>query len=81
MAVYERAVSRLNNNRGFIDLFWKGTLLVEQKSEGRNLDRALVQAEDYYLNLDENDRPRYILVSDFQNFFKVLKTRYPNLNL
>jgi hypothetical protein len=68
VAVYERAVSRLNNNKGFIDLFWKGTLLVEQKSEGRNLDRALVQAEDYYLNLDENDRPRYILVSDFQNF-------------
>jgi hypothetical protein len=68
VAVYERAVSRLNNNKGFIDLFWKGTLLVEQKSEGRNLDKALVQAEDYFLNLDENDRPRYILVSDFQNF-------------
>ena len=68
VAVYERAVSRLNHNKGFIDLFWKGTLLVEQKSEGRNLDKALVQAEDYFLNLDENDRPRYILVSDFQNF-------------
>ena len=68
VAVYERAVSRLNNNKGFIDLFWKGTLLVEQKSEGRNLDKALVQAEDYFLNLDVNDRPRYILVSDFQNF-------------
>ena len=23
VAVYERAVSRLNNNKGFIDLFWK----------------------------------------------------------
>ena len=26
VAVYERAVSRLNNNTGFIDLFWKGKL-------------------------------------------------------
>lgn len=68
VAIYERAVDRINNSRGFIDLFWKGVLLVEQKSEGRNLSSALIQAEDYYLNLNENDRPRYILVSDFQTF-------------
>ena len=68
VAIYERAVTRINNNTGFIDLFWKGTLLVEQKSEGRNLNSAFIQAQDYYLDLDVDDRPRYILVSDFQNF-------------
>ena len=55
VALYERAVSRLNNKRGFIDLFWKSVLLIEQKSKGRNLDKALIQAEDYYLNLEENE--------------------------
>lgn len=68
VAIYERAVQRLNNSTGFIDLFWKGVLLVEQKSEGRNLDKAFIQAEDYYLELEEKDKPRYILVSDFQKF-------------
>ena len=68
VARYEQHVRRLDNSSGFIDLFWPGMLLVEQKSEGRNLKEAYGQAWDYFDALPEKDRPRYILVSDFQNF-------------
>ena len=37
-------VTRLDNSSGFIDLFWPGVLLVEQKSAGRDLEEARVQA-------------------------------------
>ena len=53
---------------GFIDLFWPGVLIVEQKSAGRDLGRAYGQAGEYFDALPERDRPRYILVSDFQSF-------------
>src|ERR1017187_10493257 len=68
VASFEEPVKRLGDERGFIDLFWKGVLLVEQKSAGRNLERAKQQALEYFPGLKEHELPRYILVSDFQNF-------------
>ncbi len=40
VATFEEPVKNLGDRRGFIDLFWKGVLLVEQKSQGRNLAKA-----------------------------------------
>ena len=68
VARYEAHVAKLDDRRGFIDLFWPGVLIVEQKSAGRDLARAYEQAGDYVDALTENQRPRYILVSDFQTF-------------
>ena len=68
VARYEEHVRRLDNSSGFIDLFWPGVLIVEQKSAGRNLSRAYEQAGEYFDGLDERDQPRYILISDFQTF-------------
>ena len=68
VARYEEHVAKLDNRAGFIDLFWPGVLLVEQKSAGRNLKAAYEQAGEYFDALPERDRPRYILVSDFQTF-------------
>ncbi|MDE0242805.1 MAG: class I SAM-dependent DNA methyltransferase [bacterium] len=68
VARYENHVTKLDNSSGFIDLFWPGVLLVEQKSAGRNLDIAYDQAGKYFDALPEHERPRYILVSDFQTF-------------
>lgn len=65
---FEKRVKLASQNQGFIDLFWPGTLLVEQKSQGRNLAKARAQATDYYLALKDHERPRYILLSDFQSF-------------
>lgn len=67
-ATFEEPVKKLGNRQGFIDLFWKGTLLVEQKSAGRNLVFAKEQALDYFPGLKSYELPRYILVCDFQNF-------------
>ena len=68
VARYEEHVARLDNRSGFIDLFWPGVLIVEQKSAGRDLGKAYGQAGEYFDALPERDRPRYILVSDFQTF-------------
>ena len=40
VASFERAVKPRPGERGFIDLFWPGKLLVEQKSAGRDLKPA-----------------------------------------
>ena len=68
VARYEDQVKKLDNRTGFIDLFWPGVLLVEQKSAGRNLEDAAAQAMAYFDALPEKQRPRYILLSDFQTF-------------
>ena len=68
VARYEEHVRRLDNSRGFIDLFWPGVLLVEQKSAGVNLAAARKQAGTYFDALPERDRPRYQLLCDFQTF-------------
>ena len=68
VARYEQHVKKLDNRSGYIDLFWPGVLLVEQKSAGRKLKDAYDQAGEYFDALKESERPRYILVSDFQSF-------------
>ncbi|MDR3558348.1 MAG: class I SAM-dependent DNA methyltransferase, partial [Candidatus Pacebacteria bacterium] len=68
VASFEEPVKKLGNKQGFIDLFWKGVLLVEQKSAGRDLKKAKTQALDYFPGLKDAELPRFILLSDFQNF-------------
>ena len=72
VAVYEKRVEKLPDHgktrQGRIDLFWPGTLLAEHKSAGQDLDAAHTQALDYFLALPEAERPRYVVVSDFQHF-------------
>ncbi len=86
VARYEQHVKKLNDRTGYIDLFWPGVLLVEQKSAGKNLEAAYEQAGEYFDALSERRRPRYILVSDFQTFElhdlderTVVKFTLPNL--
>lgn len=68
VASFEEPVRLLGARRGFIDLFWKGVLLVEQKSAGRALAPAKAQALGYFPGLKDAELPRYILLSDFQTF-------------
>ncbi|AEV34363.1 hypothetical protein Oweho_3414 [Owenweeksia hongkongensis DSM 17368] len=68
LATFEEPVKKLNNKQGFIDLFWKGTLLVEHKSKGKSLDAAFEQATDYFHGIKEHELPKYVLVSDFESF-------------
>lgn len=67
-AYFEYAIKKLNGKQGFIDLFWPGRLLAEQKSAGRDLTRASVQALDYIATMPDHDLPRFVVVSDFATF-------------
>ncbi len=68
LASFEHHVKKLNNKDGFVDLFWPGTLIVEHKSKGKNLDKAHGQVLDYFPGIVDKELPKYILVSDFANF-------------
>ncbi|HNW92331.1 MAG TPA: class I SAM-dependent DNA methyltransferase [bacterium] len=68
LASFESPVKKQDGRGGYIDLLWKGVLLVEHKSRGKDLDSAYRQALDYFPNLKERDLPRYVVVSDFARF-------------
>jgi hypothetical protein len=68
VGTFEHRVKKLSEADGYIDLLWKGTILIEMKSKGKNLDKAFVQAKEYIHGLKEHELPKYILVSDFVNF-------------
>ena len=68
VASFEEPVKKSDGKGGFIDLLWKGMLVVEHKSRGKDLTRAFHQATDYFSGLKERDLPRYVLVSDFARF-------------
>lgn len=68
VATFESRVKKFDNKDGYIDMLWKGTILIEMKSRGRDLDKAYNQARDYFPGLKEHELPKYILVSDFLNF-------------
>lgn len=66
VVVFEEAVKKFDGSQGFIDVFWKGKLLIEHKSLGKDLDAAYSQALEYLDQLPVNEIPEYIIVSDFQ---------------
>jgi N-6 DNA Methylase len=72
VATFEHAVKKLPGANaktdGFVDLFWPGMLLVEQKSRGKNLDAALTQALSYFPGIAERDLPQIVIVCDFARF-------------
>ncbi|HEX7413787.1 MAG TPA: DNA methyltransferase [Bacteroidia bacterium] len=68
VAGFEINVKKDGGKQGFIDLLWKGTILIEFKSRGKDLDKAHRQAKDYFPGLKDNELPKYILVSDFSRF-------------
>jgi type I restriction-modification system DNA methylase subunit len=68
VSTFEHRVKKLDDKDGYIDLLWKGTILVEMKSRGKSLDKAYTQAKDYLHGLKDHELPKYILISDFENF-------------
>jgi hypothetical protein len=67
-ARFEHPVEREGRGAGRVDLFWPGKLVVEMKSTGHDLGEAHAQALDYVKDLDPEERPRWVLVSDFGRF-------------
>ncbi len=59
---------KIEGQTKFVDLLWKGKLLIEHKSKGKDLDKAYTQATNYFKGIKDRDLPQYILVSDFEHF-------------
>ena len=68
LALLNTRVKKLNDSDGYIDLLWKGVVLIEMKSRGKNLSKAYQQAIEYTQKLSHHELPKYILVCDFYNF-------------
>lgn len=69
VGIFEAKLTKLNGNRGFIDVFWAGKLVCEQKSRGQDLDKAFHQAIEYLeatAKVAPEQLPRYVIVCDFE---------------
>ncbi len=68
VAVFEHQVSCLDGGKGYIDLLWKGKILIEMKSRGKDLSKAYEQARRYAETLSHYETPDVILICDFENW-------------
>lgn len=68
VATFEHRVKKIDASSGYIDLLWPGTLLVEMKSCGQDLEKAYIQARAYCHGLKDYELPKLTLISDFQKF-------------
>lgn len=68
LATFDHPVLLPGEGHGYIDLFWKGNLVVEHKSRGQNLDKAYSQGLNYFHGLQEYELPKYVIISDFARF-------------
>jgi len=65
---FEHRIKKLNEKDGYIDLLWKGQILIEMKSKDKDLFKAHRQAIDYIHGIKEHETPKYVLVCDFDIF-------------
>ncbi len=66
VALFEQLAKRTSTgNYGFIDLYWPGVLIAEQKSAGKDLEEAEKQALDYLTAVKQSDFPGLVITSDF----------------
>ncbi|MFI5825531.1 type IIL restriction-modification enzyme MmeI, partial [Streptomyces rishiriensis] len=68
VAQYESRAKKADGGAGFIDVFWPGMLIAEQKSLGKDLIAAEDQALTYLANVPEAEQPRYVITCDFETF-------------
>lgn len=72
VARFESSVKRTDKNKGFIDLFWKGLLLVEHKSAHKDSEKEFIsayeQALEYFEGTSILERPKFIVICNFKRF-------------
>lgn len=64
----KKVISSKKNTSTWIDVYWKDTFLVEQKSAGKDLEAAEDQAREYVFSLPPAQRPPIVIVCDFARF-------------
>ena len=86
-ARFEGRVKRKDNSQGFMDLFWRGKMLVEHKSAYKSSDKefekAYQQALLYVEGLKPEDKPKRIVICNFQHFriYDTNSTRFEEFDL
>ncbi|WP_430754434.1 DNA methyltransferase [Micrococcus luteus] len=65
---FEARARKADGGAGFIDVFWPGMLIAEQKSLGKDLQDAEDQALKYLAGVPEAEQPRYVITCDFHTF-------------
>lgn len=68
IASFEYRIKHRSGTTKFADVFWRGKLLCEHKSKGKDLDAAFEQALSYIEEIRRQnpaDVPSYVIVSDF----------------
>lgn len=65
VAIFEQKVRLSPEANGYIDLFWKGHVMIEMKSPGKDMTKAFEQAKNYANALKPSDLPKCILICDF----------------
>lgn len=56
----------IDGSQKYADHLLNGVLLIEMKSRGIKLDKAKSQAYRYVMNLDKEDIPKYVVLSNFE---------------
>lgn len=71
-AIYEERIEKSSKKGqlGFADLVWKKHVLIEMKKRGEDLTKRehRTQTERYYIRLKKDDRPRYVMMCNFDSF-------------
>ncbi len=71
-ARHEGRVKREGNRQGFIDLIWKGKMLVEHKSahldKPEDFEKTFRQAMEYVAGLPPAERPLRVVLCNFKRF-------------
>ncbi len=78
-AIFEHKVKCADGGSGYIDLFWKGHILIEMKSRGKDMRKAYEQAKRYADALPQHEMPDVILICDFENWHLYDLTRSAEL--
>ena len=72
--LHEYQIRDSEGRLNYIDYLLPGKILIEMKSKGESLIRAYNQAAHYVKNLNPEDQPELLLVSDFE-YFEVTNVR------
>lgn len=68
VASFEHRVRCSDDKDGYIDLFWKGMILIEMKSDGKDLEAGYQQARRYADALPQHELPHIMMVCDFKHW-------------
>jgi hypothetical protein len=55
IGIFEFKVPHGKVRNGYIDMLWKGRILIEMKSRGKSLERAFKQARDYAFDIKSDE--------------------------